>query len=358
MAGRRMRRNPAMARLLPQTVELPDLLRDAAGARLWLRPLIAPAGQAGTLPLAGTFRRFAEVEVLARCGGRILSATAAPADLTDAAPALAALTAPRPDWAGLTLDRPRLMGILNVTPDSFSDGGAFLDPARAIAHGRALLAAGADLVDVGGESTRPGAAPVSPEDELRRVETVVRSLAQAGATVSIDTRHAVVMAGALAAGARIINDISALSDDPGSLVLAAKARAPVVLMHKQGDPATMQRAPDYAFAPLDVLEYLADRVAACATAGVARAAIVIDPGIGFGKTREDNLAILERIALFHALGVGVLVGLSRKSFLGGAVEQRLAPSVAGAVAAAQQGVQILRVHDVAETRQALARIRA
>jgi dihydropteroate synthase len=359
-----------MARIAPQTVELPVLLRGLGGGRFWLRPLLSPEGSdehGPTLALAGTGRRFAAVEILARRDGRIFSATATLAQLTCAAgpdpslkgkfdTALTTLSNPRPPWAGLPLDRTLIMGILNVTPDSFFDGGVFFDPARAIAHGRALLAAGADIVDIGGESTRPGAVPVSPDEELRRVEPVVRALAAAGAAVSIDTRHASVMAGALAAGARIINDISALSDDPSSLALAIRTKAPVVLMHKQGNPATMQRAPAYSFAPLDVLEYLDARVTACTAAGIARAGIVVDPGIGFGKTGEDNRAILDRLTLLHSLGVGVLVGLSRKFFLGGAVEDRLAGSLAGALDAAAQSVQILRVHDVAETRRALARV--
>ncbi|HYL47796.1 MAG TPA: dihydropteroate synthase, partial [Stellaceae bacterium] len=267
--------------------------------------------------------------------------------------ALHQLTQPRPRWAGFALDRPLVMGILNVTPDSFSDGGRFADPAGAIAHGRALIDAGADIVDIGGESTRPGALPVTPDDEFARIEPVIKALAAAGASISVDTRHASVMARALEAGARIINDIAALSH-PGAMALAAKMRSPVVLMHMQGEPATMQQAPQYDLASLDIAEFLDARIAGCLGAGIARDAIVVDPGIGFGKTKAHNLEILARIGLLHGLGTGVLVGASRKSFLGGPVETRLAGSLAIAIHAVQQGVQIVRVHDVTETRAAIA----
>jgi dihydropteroate synthase len=361
----------------PRTTELEAL---PATAKAWLQPVALLAGDAAraavasgwAMQLAGNAIAFAAVEILTRRQtGGVARAIVPLARLqawqrqcdadTQAriAGQLAALSGARPDWAGLSLARPLVMGIVNVTPDSFSDGGNFLDPARAIAHGRALMAAGADMIDVGGESTRPGATPIDAAEELRRVTPVIGGLAQAGAAVSIDSRHAEVMVGALAAGARIVNDISALTDDPGSLALVARAKAPVVLMHKQGDPRTMQADPHYDFAPLDVAEYLESRIDACEDAGIPRARIVVDPGIGFGKTRADNLAILARLTLLHALGSGVLVGLSRKSVIGGLVmappgAERLPGSLAGALAAAAQGVQILRVHDVAETRQALA----
>ena len=276
-----------------------------------------------------------------------------------AIPALERLSAPRAPWAGLALDRTRIMGILNVTPDSFSDGGAYLDPARAIAHGRALLEAGADIVDIGGESTRPGAEPVAPEEELRRVLPVVRALAEAGAFVSIDTRHAAVMEAALGAGARVVNDVTALAVDPGSLEVVRRAGAAVVLMHMGGDPRTMQRDPRYDDVTLDVLDHLEARIAACETVGIARERIAVDPGIGFGKTLAHNLALLARLAAFHGLGAAVLVGVSRKSFIakasrGEVADARLPGSLAAALAAVGQGAQLLRVHDVAETRQALA----
>ncbi len=348
---------------------------DEAAPSAWLCPaalcagtLAARAVESGAaLALAGSARSFAAVELLARRGDQILSAVAPIAELRRWAAArgadvqrhiearLHALVTSRPDWAGLSLSRarPLVMGIVNVTPDSFSDGGRYLSAEDAVAHGRALIAAGADILDVGGESTRPGAAPVPPEAEMRRIAPVVRVLAATGTPVSVDTRHAAVMALALEAGARIVNDVSALAE-PVSMSTIARAGAAVVLMHMQGEPATMQRAPSYRFAPLDVLEELAARVAACEAAGIPRARVVIDPGIGFGKTRAHNLQILRRLALFQALGTGVMVGVSRKSFLGGAAaDDRLAGSLAGALDAAANGAQIVRVHDVAETRQAL-----
>jgi len=359
----------AMAETAP--VPLDALGEEALGA--WLAPAALIAGEGAqraaaagfALPLAGGPCAFAAVEVLARRGGAVSSALAPLAQVRAWAAGhgaamerhiearLAALAAPRPDWAGLPLARPLVMGIVNVTPDSFSDG--YPDPDDAIAHGRALLAAGADILDVGGESTRPGATPVTPADEIRRIAPVLRALVATGAPVSIDTRHAAVMAMALEAGARIVNDVTALAGDRDSLGVAARAGASVVLMHMQGEPATMQREPRYAFAPLDVLEDLAARVAACEAAGIPRGRVVVDPGIGFGKTRQHTLQILARLTLFQALGTGVMVGLSRKSFLGkGAAGERLAGSLAGALDAVAKGAQIVRVHDVAETRQALA----
>jgi len=268
------------------------------------------------------------------------------------------LTAPRAPWAGLTFERTRIMGIVNVTPDSFSDGGAFLDPERAVAHGRALRAAGADIIDVGGESTRPGADPVAPEEEIRRVLPVVKALASGGALVSIDTRHAAVMEAALAAGARVINDVSALAGDPRSLAVAARSSAAVVLMHMGGQPKTMQDDPQYEDVTLDVYDFLAARIAACAEAGIQPQRILVDPGLGFGKTAAHNFTLLARLAVFHGLGTGILVGASRKSFLakagGDRPSDRLGASLAAALTAAAQGVQVLRVHDVATTREALA----
>ena len=262
-------------------------------------------------------------------------------------------------FAGLALDRPRIMGIVNVTPDSFSDGGQFVVPEAAIAHGRALRAAGADILDIGGESTRPGAVPVSADDELKRVIPVIAGLQDCGVPLSIDTRRAAVMAAALDAGAAIVNDVSALTHDPDSPALAARCRAPVVLMHMQGEPATMQADPRYDYAPLDVFDYLEVRIAACVAAGIAPANIAVDPGIGFGKSVKHNLEILRRLSLFHGLGVPILLGASRKGFIGRlspgeSADRRLPGSLAAALAGVAQGVQILRVHDVAETAQALA----
>jgi dihydropteroate synthase len=339
----------------------PGELGEAARSA-WPRPLGLLSGGVArdavarglALPLAGGPIAFTAIELLGRRGGDVVAAMAPLAEARALADPqkLAALSAARAPWAGFALDRPLVMGILNVTPDSFSDGGVFLAPDSAIARGRALMAAGADILDIGGESTRPGALPVPADEEIRRIAPVVRGLAEAGAVISIDTRKTAVMAAALAHGARIVNDVSALADE-GAMALAARAQAPVVLMHRQGEPATMQRDPRYALASLDIVEWLAARIALCEAAGIPRARIVVDPGIGFGKTRAHNLEILRRLALFQALGCGVLVGLSRKSLVGGPAGERLPGSLAGALFALSQGAQLLRVHDVAETRQAV-----
>jgi dihydropteroate synthase len=367
---------------LPQRRGLDPAL-DIDPDHLWLRPLALLSGRAASvalaegraLALAGGGSAFAMVELLGRLGsGEVVAALGTIAEVrrwaAERGAATAArlerqierLVAPRAAWAGLGLDRPLIMGIVNATPDSFSDGGEFLAPERAIAHGRALAAAGADILDVGGESTRPGAAPVAAEEETRRVEPVVRALAGAGFVVSIDTRNARTMAAATAAGARIINDVSALSGEPESLAVAARSGAAVALMHMQGEPRTMQANPTYSLASLDIVEYLEARVAACAAAGIDRARVVVDPGIGFGKHTAHNLEIMARLGLLHALGCGVLLGISRKSLIAAVHEAepkaRIPGSLAGALHALSQGVQMLRVHDVAETRQAIATWRA
>ncbi|HEX9769339.1 MAG TPA: dihydropteroate synthase [Kiloniellales bacterium] len=261
-------------------------------------------------------------------------------------------------FAGLSLSRPRVMGIVNVTPDSFSDGGETLAYDDAIRRGRRMLADGADILDVGGESTRPGAKPVDAATEIARVVPVIQVLAKDGALVSIDTRHAPVMAAAIAAGARIVNDVTALTDDSDSLKLVAAGDVSVVLMHMLGEPGTMQDDPRYDDAARDVFHYLKGRVAACEKAGIARHRIAVDPGIGFGKTVDHNLRILNRLDLYRGLGCPLLIGLSRKSFIarlsrGEPPKERLAGSIAAALAALQHGVRLLfRVHDVAETVQA------
>jgi dihydropteroate synthase len=267
------------------------------------------------------------------------------------------LRAARAPWAGLALDRPQVMGIVNATPDSFSDGGEHHGAAAAIAHGLALRAAGAAILDVGGESTRPGAAPVSVEAEIDRVVPVIRGLAAAGALVSVDTRRAPVMAAALEAGALILNDIQALTQ-PGTLATAVAAQAPVALMHMQGEPQTMQADPQYDVAALDVFDWLAARIEAAEAAGLARSMILADPGIGFGKRLEHNLQILAALGLYHALGAGLLLGVSRKSFIGkvdGTADpkRRLGGSLAAALDGMARGAQIVRVHDVADTVQAV-----
>lgn len=256
-------------------------------------------------------------------------------------------------------DAPILMGVVNVTPDSFSDGGRFLDPERAVAHGLRLATEGAQILDIGGESTRPGAEEVGAEEEIRRIVPAIRALRGAAPFISIDTRRAATMAAALEAGANFINDISALTHDPDSLPLAARAGVPVCLMHMRGTPRTMQENTDYKDVVTEVFTYLEARIRACEAAGLARGRILADPGIGFAKTLEHNLALIRNIGKFAALGVPVLLGASRKRFIGALdqnapPENRLAGSLAAAVAARAQGVRVFRVHDVAQTRQALA----
>lgn len=258
----------------------------------------------------------------------------------------------------LLLDRARVMGVLNVTPDSFSDGGRFASVGEAVAAGLALAAEGADIVDVGGESTRPGAAAVAVADELARVVPVVAGLRRASdVLVSVDTSEPAVMEAAIAAGADLINDVRALRR-PGALAVAVSRQVPVVLMHMQGEPRTMQQAPAYGDVVAEVLDFLAGRIAACITAGLPKSLLIIDPGFGFGKRPADNLALLARLDQFRSLGVPVLAGLSRKSLIGyltGAdVAQRRGGSIALALAARAKGADVLRVHDVADTVQALA----
>jgi dihydropteroate synthase len=250
------------------------------------------------------------------------------------------------------------MGILNVTPDSFSDGGTLATVADAVAAGLALVAAGADIIDVGGESTRPGAAPVSIDEELRRVVPVVAALrAATPALVSVDTSEPRVMAAAVAAGADLINDVRALRR-PGALAAAAELGVPVVLMHMQGEPGTMQRAPAYADVAAEVLAFLQERIAACITAGLPRDSLIIDPGFGFGKTAAHNLELLRALDRLVATGQPVLAGLSRKALVGhltGApVADRLGGSIALGLLARARGAHLLRVHDVGPTVQALA----
>jgi len=281
------------------------------------------------------------------------------ADLDESVAArLDALAAPCTRFAGLSLQRPLLMGVLNVTPDSFSDGGLFTKPEAAVAHARGMVEDGASLIDVGGESTRPGAAPVSEARELDRVIDVIKALHGRGIVVSIDTRRPKVMVEALQAGARIVNDVTALSSPP-ALEAVARAGAGVVLMHMQGDPATMQDNPHYVWAPGDVYDYLELRVAACVAAGIPIDRIAADPGIGFGKTDTHNAQIMDHLAMFHGLGCALVVGVSRKSFIGRMsrgepATLRLPGSLTAGLQAVAAGAQILRVHDVPETRQALA----
>ena len=265
------------------------------------------------------------------------------------------------DCAGrrVVLDRPRIMAILNVTPDSFSDGGMHADAASAVAHALRLVDEGADLLDIGGESTRPGADPVSADEEMQRVIPVIEALAaRTTAALSVDTSRPEVMRAAVAAGAGMINDVRALRLE-GALATAASLGVPVCLMHMQGEPGSMQDAPHYDDAIAEVHRFLADRIFACEMSGIDRKRIVVDPGFGFGKTLEHNLALLAGLERFGDLNVPLLAGLSRKGMIGtltGRVgaDERVSGSVAAAVLAADRGALILRVHDVAATRDALA----
>ncbi|WP_448142451.1 dihydropteroate synthase [Stenotrophomonas bentonitica] len=269
-------------------------------------------------------------------------------------------TSPQLDCGGrvLRLDRPRVMGIVNVTPDSFSDGGAHDSTEAAVAHGLQLVAEGADLLDIGGESTRPGAAPVALDEELRRVVPVIEQLVrQTQVPISIDTFKPAVMRAAVAAGAGMINDIHALRQD-GALAAAAELGVPVVLMHMQGEPGSMQDTPHYDDVVAEVHRFLVDRMFSAEMAGIAKKNLVIDLGFGFGKTTEHNMILLARSARFLELGVPMLAGLSRKRSIGEltgreAPRERVAGSVAAHLVAAQRGATILRVHDVAATVDAL-----
>lgn len=344
--------------------------------RLYLRPtgfVDAPFGYDGqVLRLAGGLTFFAMMELILVRGGERVSQTlvsvqelesalaSLPSEIQERArTTISRLTAPRtPLKLGartIPFDQPQVMGILNVTPDSFSDGGAHRDPAS---HAMDMLQAGAALVDVGGESTRPGAKPVWEGDEIERIRPVIELLAASGAAVSIDTRKAGVMDAALEAGATLVNDVSALSWDDRALEVVAKRGCPVILMHHQGAPETMQQDPRYEDVLIEVYDWLEARIATAVAAGIDRAKILIDPGIGFGKTLRHNLTLLNNLSLFHGLGCPILLGVSRKRSIGAlsgeaAVDQRLGGSIAFATLAAAQGVQLHRVHDAFETIQAL-----
>lgn len=309
----------------------------------YFRPI--PLLEGGRWRLAGGWVGFSRFEILRR---------GQPPAITDSAPeqVLAALTAPRAPIAGLSMDAPRLMGIVNATPDSFSDGGRH-DPA---AHAARLIHDGADILDIGGESTRPGAAEVPVDDEIARITPAIR--ATGAVPISVDTRKAAVAHAALAAGAAMINDVSGFDFDPALASVVADAGVPVCLMHAQGLPADMQDDPRYGDVLLDVYDALAERIGRAEAAGIPRDRIVIDPGIGFGKTQDHNLAILRRISLYHGLGCPLLLGVSRKRFIGAIghedrPERRDPGTLALTLGAIAQGVQIHRVHDVATTRQGL-----
>jgi len=319
----------------------------------YFRPLVQREAPLGGFRLAGGPRWFERVEHIRRGG---FSEVIPAADLPDAM--LARLSAPRPAICGVSMDRPSIMGILNLTPDSFSDGG--IHAGHELAAALKMRAEGADIIDIGGESTRPGAAYIGPDEEKRRILPMITALSAKGVVpVSVDTRKADVAAAALLAGATLFNDVTALTFDPDSLKVAAESGAALCLMHSAGTPETMQENPRYTNALLDVYDFLDERIKACEAAGIPRAKIMVDPGIGFGKTMAHNLALLRGISLFHGLGCAVLLGVSRKGMIGrigNAPEprQRFAGSVALGLEALNQGVQMLRVHDIAETRQAIA----
>ncbi|CAA7620895.1 Dihydropteroate synthase [Candidatus Terasakiella magnetica] len=372
MTGSAFRRSPA----LPRGFASPD--QDLARS-LYVLPTGLAAGEQGAAmvisgngwPLAEGWASFSSVGAILRTPDAAHLAVAPFAEAVTwaeqesqgvgrhVADLIHRIGGRRRPWGGLSLDAPVIMGIVNVTPDSFSDGGEVFETEAAIRRGLVLAEAGAAIIDVGGESTRPGAAPVSVDEELRRVLPVVRALAERGLCVSIDTRHARVMAAAVAAGARIINDVTALAGDPDAVAVAAESGADLCLMHMQGDdPRTMQADPRYACAPLDVYDGLAERLAVCAAAGIDRARIAVDPGIGFGKTPEHNAQILGTLALLHGLGCAILLGVSRKSFVarlsrGEEAKDRFPGTLAAELAGLDAGVQILRVHDVPETAQAI-----
>ncbi len=269
------------------------------------------------------------------------------------------LTAPRSAVAGVAMNSPRIMGIVNVTPDSFSDGGEHFEAAAAIEYAAALASGGADFIDIGGESTRPGSEPVTAEEELRRVLPVLQGLTGIAAPVSIDTRKPEVMREAAKIRADIINDVSALTFAQDSLTTAAELRKPTILMHAQGDPKTMQDNPSYQDVVIEVYDFLESRIEAAVAAGLPRESLIADPGIGFGKTPAHNQALLQNVSIFHGLGVPLLTGTSRKRSLQklagvSSPKDQAAASVAADLDAASQGVQIVRVHDLEATRQAFA----
>lgn len=329
----------------------------------------SPFGHDGKVArLAGGLNWFGLVELIKVEGHKRVSTEIVPVDGIEArfdeamAADWARITAPRaPLQMGertIRLDQPQVMGIVNATPDSFSDGGAFADVTSAAEAGAGMAAQGAAIIDVGGESTRPGATLVWEEDEIARVMPVLQKLSAGGNAVSIDTRKSAVMTAALGVGAGMINDVSALTWDPQSAEVVAKADVPVVLMHHQGDPQSMQKDPRYDDVMVEVYLWLEERIAVAEAAGIARDKILIDPGIGFGKTVAHNLELMNGLALLHGLGCPIVLGASRKRMIGALAneapaDQRLPGSLALALKAVEQGAQIVRVHDVPETVQAL-----
>lgn len=322
----------------------------------YFRPLVqqGAARPKDAVSLAGGALWFTHAEHLSReRASEVVPVAGIPA------PWLERLTVARDAIAGLDMARPHLMGILNVTPDSFSDGGRHYGVADAVQAALSMVTQGVSLLDIGGESTRPGAIEVPVDEEIRRIEPVIEAIrAETGTAISIDTRKAAVAEAALAAGASLVNDVSGFTFDAGLAPLCADTGTPVCIMHAQGDPATMQQDPHYDNVLLDVYDFLSAQVDRLAAAGLPRGQIVIDPGIGFGKTQAHNLTLLRNLSLFHGIGCPILLGVSRKRFIGTIGKEPLAQarapgSISVGLAGLAQGVQILRVHDVAETAQAL-----
>ena len=324
----------------------------------YIRPLvqIGPARPQDAHTLASGWCWFTHVEVLSRTDKTIvLSASNLEKE------ELEALTAVRTPIADLSFDAPRLMGILNVTPDSFSDGGRHQTPYDAVTEAIKMVATGADLIDIGGESTRPGAVTVTPDDEIVRTVPAIKAIRDAGVVtpISIDTRKASVGHAAIAAGADIVNDVSGFTYDPALAASCSKKGTPVCVVHAQGDPATMQDEPTYENVLLDVYDFLKTQIDCLSSLGIPRHLIIADPGVGFGKNQTHNLKLLNRISLFHSLGVPILLGASRKKFIGiignePIADRRAAGSVGVALAAIAQGVQLIRAHDIADHKQAIA----
>ena len=329
----------------------------------------SPFGHDGKVArLAGGLNWFGLAELIRIEGHKRVSAEIVPVEGIESgfdeamAAEWARITGPRaPLQMGertIRLDQPQVMGIVNATPDSFSDGGSYENAAAAAEAGAGMAAQGAAIIDVGGESTRPGATTVWENDEIERVLPIVQRLSAGGNAVSIDTRKSGVMSAALGAGARLVNDVSALTWDPQSASVVAEAGVPVVLMHHQGDPQTMQDSPRYDDALVEVFLWLEERIAAAEGAGIARDRILVDPGIGFGKSVAHNLELMNGLALLHGLGCPIVLGASRKRMIGALAneapaDKRLPGSLALALKAVEQGAQIVRVHDVPETVQAL-----
>ena len=330
----------------------------------WIRPIVG--ARDGGAVLAGGWTRTQQFDVVTRMADGQFRITCMTEDAiieqaydrNKAAAVFENLYNPRANFAGLRLSTPHVMGVINVTPDSFSDGGAHLAPSTAISSGLAMSRAGASIIDIGGESTRPGAEAITLNQELARVLPTITGMSRQNLLISIDSRHPEVMTRACAAGAAVINDVEALRRD-GALDAAAASGVPVIIMHMQGQPEYMQKEPHYDFAPVEIYQFLEERIAAAMSAGIAKSDIAVDPGFGFGKTVAHNLQILNWLSILHGLGVPILFGASRKSTIaklskGEPADKRLAGSLALATAAYRQGAQIFRVHDVAETVQALA----